>query len=247
MISAAMFRVRVRARPPVETLCGLLSAAATLPLQASGRSTTSPAAQLGDLPVSEIAQIPGIADFLRGALWTVVGAGVAAIAYTAWHFHGQRAELRRREKAAAAEFEASVLVDLLVGANAQTADDTPGGAILPEPSDVPAKPTPTAEADAETGPPPIDVLCQPVLEQLRQAGLLDHIESFVPLPGNSKGAAVLLLRNRKRVLLMSYYETEVFTERELRRYDGIIYVSRNGRGVLVQSIESVIADSFRTR
>jgi hypothetical protein len=90
----------------------------------------------------------------------------------------------------------------------------------------------------------VEESCRAVLQQLRNAGLLKEIESHVALHGNPKAAAVLKMQDGRRFLLVPYYETEIFTEQNLRRYDAILFVGRSGKGVLVRSLEDVLSEVF---
>jgi hypothetical protein len=111
-------------------------------------------------------------------------------------------------------------------------DESPTGEFSPGPQ--PASPGEVVPAD----------MLAPVLNQLRAGGLLEQEEDWVELHGNPKGGLVVRLRGGKRVLLVPYHETEAFARRNLRRYDGLIYVGLNGKAVFVRSVESVIADAL---
>ncbi|MGI8907101.1 MAG: hypothetical protein ACR2IE_11490 [Candidatus Sumerlaeaceae bacterium] len=86
-----------------------------------------------------------------------------------------------------------------------------------------------------------DISCAAVLTQLRNSGLVDQVEGFLELNGNPKGAVVLRMKGGKHALLVPYFESEPFALRNLRRYHMIVYVGRNGKAVVLKSLEEVIA------
>lgn len=197
----------------------------------------------------DIGKTGGTATLLGSGLTLILIVAAAVVIYALVRISREIRQMRAAEEAQAARFEASILATFGTAnlgepnVNEQDGDETP----LPLTQGPVRAETPTVNSDSLSEPlhQPVDVLSRRILAQLREAGLLHEIESFIPLQGNPKGAAILKLRNRKRVLLVPYYESEVFTERELAQYDGIIFLSRSGRGLFVQTLEAVITEHFR--
>ena len=84
---------------------------------------------------------------------------------------------------------------------------------------------------------------EPVLEQLRRANLVDTIEGYFDLHGNLKAGVIVRLRDKRRVLILGQFETEGFAQHNLRRFDLVIFVCRDGRGIVLSPLEAMIADS----
>ncbi|MGC8841992.1 MAG: hypothetical protein ACP5QZ_11155 [Candidatus Sumerlaeaceae bacterium] len=211
----------------------------------SSRGISSPGESSASLVLmEELAQQPGAASLLSTGMWITVTAALLAIGYATYRVVRYLRQQQEAERINEAQFEAAALAALLASnITEQNNQDSPQQEIPFTQSNLYG--TIPAEAPADTQP-PVDVACKQVLDRLRQAGFLDDIETFIPLHGNPKGAAILRLRNRKRVLLVPYFETEIFTERELRRCDALLFVSRSGKAVYIQSLESFLAEaSFR--
>lgn len=92
-----------------------------------------------------------------------------------------------------------------------------------------------------------DIVASGAISQLRHAGMLTDNDGYMELNGNPQGAVILRLKDGRRALLVPYHETEVFTRRNLRRFDLLIYVGRDGKAVVVTALESVIADRLSSR
>lgn len=92
-----------------------------------------------------------------------------------------------------------------------------------------------------------DVAASGVLSQLRHAGMISDIDGYMEVNGNARGAVTLRMKDGRRALLVPYHETEVFTRRNLRRFDLLIYVGRDGKAVVVNSLENMIADRVASR
>jgi hypothetical protein len=88
---------------------------------------------------------------------------------------------------------------------------------------------------------PAEVVCAAVIKQLQGAGMVDSVDGYQELNGNPKGAVVLRLKGGKLALVVPYFESEPFALRNLRRYDMIVQVGRNGKAVVLKSLEEVIA------
>ncbi len=106
-----------------------------------------------------------------------------------------------------------------------------------------ATPTMAGESNFERA----DVAAAGALSQLRNAGMLDDIDGYTELNGNPQGAAILRMKDGRRGLLIPYHETEAFTRRNLRRYDLLIFVGRDGKAVVVTALETAIADRISSR
>lgn len=217
--------------------CGLL------PLVVAGAVTSSPLQNsTSSALIGEETTPPP--SYLEQGLWAILVLGAVILAFLAYQFYRRWQEFQEQQELSDAQFEASVLAEVLGRTTTTEASscEHENDAIPITRSTSPAlKSVPHLQNSWGES---VENSCRFVLDQLKQAGLLERIESYIPLPGNPQGAAVLLLKNKKRVLLLPYFETEFFTERELKRYDALIFVSRSGQGALVQSIESLIADSF---
>ena len=180
-------------------------------------------------------------------------------------------EQRAREAMAEAAFEMEVLASLrnadtqVLSSNghqeltpAPQPQGSETGAAVAESVPAPAHQPQTQAASPSPGASPLlssevyyqecaDVAAAAALSQLRHAGLIDDIDSYMELNGNPQGAAILRMKDGRRVLLVTYHETEVFTRRNLRRFDLLIYVGRDGKAVVVNSLENMIADRVASR
>lgn len=185
--------------------------------------------------VEELTQKSSAPTLLTTGFWLILFVAVVTIGYASYRLIERLREQREAERLNEARFEAEALASLLV---ANSSDDSIREIPLIQ-SDQPAENL-TLEVPFAVS---VEVSCKAVLDQLRRAGLLEEIESFVPLHGNSKGAAVLRLRGQRRVLLVPYFETDIFAERQLHGCDALLFVSRSGKGFYIQSLESLIADS----
>lgn len=126
-------------------------------------------------------------------------------------------------------------------------------AAAPEPAAQPYVPSPELVAPTVTGSPlldsatddyfrqPADLTCAAVINQFRNAGMMEQIDSFIEVNGNTKGGVVLRLRGGKRALLLPYFESEPFALRNLKRFDQVVFVGRTGKAVVLTSLEEVIA------
>jgi len=236
----------------------VLEGVALLGILASGRAAFSEAAtdatsatttpQAVPAFVEKLAEDQGITHYLGSGLLLIVAISALVIFYAAFRIIRHLQEMRAAEELQEAQFESSVIAALMAG-------DRDIGELPATNHDydqtIPSISSSAAGAKiisvGESGPaqPAADVACRAVMDQLRRSGLLEAVEGYVTLNGNPKGGAILLLRNRKRVLLVPYYESEIFTERELQRCDALLYVSRSGKAVYIQSLESVIAETFK--
>jgi hypothetical protein len=88
---------------------------------------------------------------------------------------------------------------------------------------------------------PADITCAGVISQLRNAGMLEQVDGYVELNGNSKAAAVLRLKGGRFALVVPYHESEMFTHRNLKKYQMLLYVGRDGKACVVTSLEETIA------
>lgn len=191
----------------------------------------------------DLAQEPATVRLLSTSFWMILVIGGAALAYAIYRLVHYLRGMKDLERLSEAQFEAALLASIGTASGTNRSD--------PKTTDNPTQqrtledspPSPEARPDG-AGHVPVDMQCKRLLDQLAAAGLLENIECYVNVAGNPKGAAVLRLRNRKRVLLVPYFETDIFTDRELRCYDGLLFVSRNGKAVYVQSVESLIAQFF---
>lgn len=196
----------------------------------------------------QAAEVGWVEQLFSYSTWGVLIVASVLLLYVIWHVRRTLEEQKLREEIAAAEFEARMLA--LLG---NTSGQTTTGEPPPSPS-VPQVATDlqsshTAHSTMQvtneiSHAPPVEESCRAVLQQLRNAGLLKEIESHVALHGNPKAAAVLKMQDGRRFLLVPYYETEIFTEQNLRRYDAILFVGRSGKGVLVRSLEDVLSEVF---
>lgn len=91
---------------------------------------------------------------------------------------------------------------------------------------------------------PAEVTCSAVLRQLHNAGMVEQQEGYVELHGNSRAAISLRLKGGKHCLVVPYHETELFTQRNLKRFQLLIYVGRDGRGTVLRSLEETVADQL---
>jgi hypothetical protein len=91
---------------------------------------------------------------------------------------------------------------------------------------------------------PADVQAKAVVDKLRTAGLLRHIDGYLELHGNMQGVAILKLRNGQTALLVPHMESEAFLQRNERRADMIIMALPNGQSYVVRPLGAMIADSM---
>ena len=83
-----------------------------------------------------------------------------------------------------------------------------------------------------------------VVEQLRRANLLECVEGKFELRGDPEAGAVVLLRDKRRILVLGTFEGESIAQHNLRRFDLVIFVCQDGRGITLAPVESMIADSL---
>jgi hypothetical protein len=88
---------------------------------------------------------------------------------------------------------------------------------------------------------PADRVCAKVVNQLRHGGLLESEEGYADLHGNPKGALVVRLRGAKRCLIIPHFESEPYLMRNLKRYDMIICVGKDGKAAITSRLEEMIA------
>lgn len=87
-------------------------------------------------------------------------------------------------------------------------------------------------------------LWEKVVEQLRRANLLECVEGKFELRGDPEAGAVVLLRDKRRILVLGTFEGESIAQHNLRRFDLVIFVCQDGRGITLAPVESMIADSL---
>lgn len=92
-----------------------------------------------------------------------------------------------------------------------------------------------------------DVTAAAVLSQLRHAGLIADTDGYMELNGNPCGAIILKLKDSRRALLVPYHESEVFIRRNLKRFDLLLLMGRDGKAVVVSSLENMIAERVASR
>jgi hypothetical protein len=68
------------------------------------------------------------------------------------------------------------------------------------------------------------------------------VDGFLELNGNPKAAVIMRMKGGKRALVVPYFEAEPFALRNLKRYDMLVYVGRNGKAVVLKSLEELIAE-----
>jgi hypothetical protein len=162
------------------------------------------------------------------------------------------------QRIADAAFEAQVLRSALPAAEQRVsyvATDTPGSghmasALLDdmpipaaEPVMRPIQATPAGllSPNEDIYRQPADVACAAVIQQMQDAGMVDTVDGFLELNGNPKGAVVLRLKGGKHALVVPYLESEPFVFRNLRRYDMLVQVGKNGKAMVLKSLEETIA------
>lgn len=152
-------------------------------------------------------------------------------------------EQRYQEQLAELEFTENLLADASITSGGDDAAflQTDAQAAIPPAgsSKVAAIASVSASADAAAA---------PVMNQLIQAGLTNgSIEGYVELHGNSKGAALLRLRNGKLALLVPHMESEAFLRRQARRVDLIIMAGIDGKAVVITPLEQLLSENMLAR
>ncbi|MBX7244138.1 MAG: hypothetical protein K1X53_01490 [Candidatus Sumerlaeaceae bacterium] len=104
----------------------------------------------------------------------------------------------------------------------------------------PAAPTLGAEVPTEN-----PSRSEAIVGQLRSANLIASVEGFMEIHGDSRAGTVVALKNGKRALIIEGHESEAFTSHNLRRFDYLIYINRNGKAVMLRTLESFIADGVK--
>ncbi len=162
-------------------------------------------------------------------------------------------EQRYQESLAELEFEGSVLSDFsMTGMGSQdmqfmSSETAPRASIsaeLRESSPPPAMPRLEAAYGGTEVKPSADMSTTFVMQQLKQSGLFQSIEGYIDLHGNAQGAAIILLRNGKRALLVPHMESEAFLRRHSRRVDYILMVGTDGKAVVVTPLEELISQNI---
>jgi hypothetical protein len=91
---------------------------------------------------------------------------------------------------------------------------------------------------------PADMAAEGILQKLKLVDLMGSVEGYVELHGNPKGAALLLLRNGRRALLVPHMESEAFFRRHARRVDLFLVMGTDGQAVVITPLEKFLADSM---
>jgi hypothetical protein len=102
--------------------------------------------------------------------------------------------------------------------------------------------TPSPAVSGGTGAPD-SAACEAVVSRMRAAGMVEDMDGYMELHGNPKAALTVRMRGGKRARVVPFYETEVFAERNLRRFDYLVFIGRSGNAVIVRTLESLIADT----
>jgi hypothetical protein len=100
---------------------------------------------------------------------------------------------------------------------------------------------------AQPGMSSADEAASHVMQQLQNSGLLKSVEGYIDVHGNPKGAAILLLRDGKRALLVPHMESEVFLRRHSKRVEMIIMAGSDGKGVVITPLEELISQNLVPR
>ncbi len=210
-----------------------------------------------DAPAPDTPAPSGALD-LGGA--ASVGIGllfIVAVVYIGILVRRRLEEIRLREQIAESLFEVEALSSLgatgfsnemeTARVSAAAAASGDGDRIFAAPSPT-ASPPPALSPYLQTDEPErADVVAASALSQMKNAGLTADVEGYFELHGNPHGAVTLKLRDGRRALVVPYHETEVFTRRNLRRFDLLIYVGRDGKAAVVTSLESLIAEKVGGR
>ena len=188
------------------------------------------------------------------AQYVVVGVAAAVIAYCVHLFRERARAIREHEAMAEAMIEAELrmleqqaagVVDPFVPgtelADYGIGDIEPDAVGTPRPADELLPPQPEDPEATKLSAPDMK-LCEQVVVRMRAAGMVDEIDGFVELHGNAKAAVAVKLRGGKRALVVPYYETDVFADRNLRRYDRLVFIGRSGKAVVVSTLENEMAD-----
>lgn len=120
---------------------------------------------------------------------------------------------------------------------------------LPENTEIPltqSVATPLINSELNTPSPDfrIDQASQKILNQLRNANLSDGIFDFVAFHGNPQYGLSIRLRTGKIILILPNHESDAFQRLQLKRFDFIIFIDRNGNGLISTSLENFIADKM---
>lgn len=81
-----------------------------------------------------------------------------------------------------------------------------------------------------------------VYDRLFRSGIIEGVEGHLELNGNPKAAKILTMRDRRRALLVPYFETDVFAEKNLKRFELLIFVTRSGEAVIISPMDELIAN-----
>jgi hypothetical protein len=166
---------------------------------------------------------------------------VAAVVYAVFRARQRLLDQQMQERLADARFEA----ELVRSTTALPHGSMPPPELVLENISEAESIVHTGRAILERGPDPqVDDPCEGTIARLRHAGMLDQVEGYMDLNGDPKAAAIVRFRDKRRVLLVPYHETEVFTERNLKRFDAIVFVGRSGKAVMISPLETAIAESL---
>lgn len=181
---------------------------------------------------------------IQGAVWLIGLSICLLVLFVVVRFRTRLRRQREEERLADARFEAQMMAQSSLAAPKRAA-------VPPRPAeerfDVPLPSPPAAPPAPSLQPKPTEGandLLQRVLHQLKAAGMLRSIEGYMELHGDARAAAILLMSSGKRALLVPYYETEFFALRNLRRFDLLVFVGRDGRAVVITPLEALIAESL---
>ena len=184
--------------------------------------------------------------------YTILGFFVVVAIWLLWMFRQRMADQAEAQRIADAAFEAQILRSAMEG-NVQSdfvkplSTEEPMASAFMDDMPIPAaEPVPVRSRYAEAPQPDpfrqaADVTCASVISQMQNAGMIDQMDGYLELNGNAKGAVVVRLKGGKHAVVVPYFESEPFALRNLKRYDMIVQMGRDGKAVVLKSLEEVIA------
>ena len=193
---------------------------------------------------------------IAGIVQVLVLLGAAGVvAYAVIYARSKFSEIREKEAMAEAlmaaelarlEHQAGDATIQVAGAQDSifgSSGETPILDVLPQTEEIastrlpdPLAPAPAPQSMAEP------LSCEPLLTRLRHAGMLQDVESYHELNGIRNAAATVILRGGKRALVVCYFESEPFVQRNLKRHDLVIMSGPDGRAVVVNQLDTMLAD-----
>jgi hypothetical protein len=236
--------------------CGLALAFASFPVAVFAQDAPGTSAEKAEIPAPAL-------DLLTVILLVFVAAVLVGLYIV---YQRRMAALHEREALSAAAFEAEVISSVRSPSSsdgppsARFIDQSPTKQLLlrrrlSDPEDEDGSSFSDAPSHASSAVPApgygsqetadrVDAKCAWAIDALRQAGILDEVDSLETRHGHPKSAAILKLKRGRNAILLQEMESLLGTCHLLARFDMVIVANPHGKAVIIKTMNQVIADQF---